>query len=629
VPVQLSTLPGKNSDTGVAELASFWQRRKPFVLGALLVAATLLLYSPVTAHKFINLDDNHYVTENPHVTTGLRAENIRWAFHTFQMGNWNPVTWLSHMLDCQLYGLNPAGHHYTNALLHAANALLLFLLLAWATGATGCSFVVAALFAVHPLNVENVAWIAERKTLLCTLFFFLTLGAYGWYAQARSWGRYLPVLLFFVLSLMAKPMSVTLPVALLLIDYWPLQQLFGCSAATGPDRRAACGPVRLIVEKLPLFLVSLLFSGLAIVAQGSSNAVIEGIALPLRIQNAAVAYAAYIGKAFWPAHLSIFYPYPKGGFSWAVLGLSLLGLVAVTALCIWLRNQRYLAAGWLFFLVSLLPVIGLIQVGNQAMADRYAYTPLIGLFVMVVWGIDSLRARLHLSSKAAAAVAVCALAALGATSRTTLGYWQNSLMLFLHAQQGAKTPSELIETNLGKAYEGAGQPEEALRHYKMALSLNPASYMAHYNIGSYLLEHGRAAESISEFQAAIRYSASRWVTEYAQGNLGEAYLLTHDYARSEEAFAEALRLAPNSFVALIGHGQALLRLHRYEEADADFSRALRGGPRPELLYLKGMALEGQGRLELAREVYRQALQLAPQMTEAQNRLAALAQQAAH
>jgi len=620
---QPSTLPDSNCATAESGLAHAWQRRKLFVLGALLVAATLLLYSPASAHKFINLDDNHYVTENPHVVTGLRAENVRWAFQTFQMGNWNPLTWLSHMLDCQLYGLNPAGHHYSNVMLHAANALLLFLLLAWATGSIGCSLVVAALFAVHPLNVENVAWVAERKTLLCTLFSFLTLGAYGWYAQARSWPRYLLVLLLFLGSLMAKPMSVTLPVALLLIDFWPLRQLFA-----GARDSAAHSPLRLIAEKLPLLLVSLLFSGLAIAAQVSSNAVAGEIPLSLRLQNAAVACAAYIGKMLWPANLSIFYPYPMTGPSRPALVLSLLLLAGVSALCIRLRDQRYLGAGWLFFLVSLLPVIGIIQVGNQAMADRYAYTPLIGLFVMIVWGVDSLRARLRVSAITVPVVSACVLAALGATTHTTLGHWQNSLTLFLHAQQVARTPNELIETNLGKAYDAAGQPDEALRHFKVAIELNPASCLAHYNIGSYLLEHGRAAESIPEFQAAIRYSTSRWVTEYALGNLGGAYLALKEYEHAEKAFAETLRLAPNSFVALLGHGQALLRLHRYEEAEADFARALQRGPRPELLYLRGMALEGQGKTELARQAYRQTLQIAPEMNEARSRLAALKQPAA-
>jgi tetratricopeptide (TPR) repeat protein len=597
---------------------AFWQRHTLLLLGALLFAATLLLYAPALSHQFINLDDNHYVTDNLYVTGGLTAENIHWAFHTFNMGNWHPLTWLSHMLDCQLFGVHPAGHHATSVLLHAVNALLLFLLLARATGAPVRSFLVAALFAVHPLNVESVAWVAERKTVLCTLFSFLTFAAYGWYARTQSLLRYLTVLVCFLLALMAKPMAVTLPVALLLIDYWPLER-FGSPHAPA-TRNAQLG---LVLEKLPLLLISLIFSYLAVLAQHSSRALAVTLPLPLRLQNAAVAYVAYIGKAFWPARLSIFYPYPEGGPSWTVLGLALLLLVALTVLSLRLRRQPYLAAGWCFFLVSLLPVIGIVQVGNQAMADRYAYTPLIGLFVMTVWGLDALRERLRLSPVPVVLASLCALGALAVVTRVTLSYWQDSLTLFTHAERVVEKPDELIEINLGNAYDSLNQPEVALRHYEIAKAMKPSSYLAHFDIGTYLLQHGRTAESIPEFQAAILYSARPETTAAAQGNLGNAYLLLGQDALAEPAFAEALRIFPNSAPALFGHGQVLLHLQKYSDAEAEFSQALRIQPTPELFLMLGMALEGEQKFGLALEAYERALQYDPGMTLAKTRIAAL------
>ena len=617
-------------------LKELCRRRKLPLLSAVLFAATLLLYQPVVSHQFINLDDDQYVTRNPHVTAGLTAEGIRWAFHTFEMGNWHPLAWLSHMLDCQIFGLNPAGHHYSSVLLHALNAVLLFLLLAGGTGAVGCSLAVAALFAVHPLNVESVAWVAERKTLISTLFTFLAFGAYGWFARSRSWPRYLLTLFFFVLALMGKPMAVTVPVALLILDYWPLRLFGDANANRANDSAARPKLLRLTIEKLPFFLVSLIFSGIAILAQHSTGSLALTLPLERRLQNAALAYWTYIGKAFWPTHLSIFYPYPKSASSWMLPALALLLLIAVTVSAVLLQGpqsarcsqngdgrQPYLAAGWLFYLVTLLPVIGILQVGNQAMADRYAYTPLIGLFVAIVWGLDALRQRVRVCAALAWLAPIFALAVLAAVTRTTLSYWQNSLTLFTHAQQVAAQPDELIETNLGEAYKAAGQPEEALRHYQIAKALDPHCYLAYYNIGHYLLEHGRAGESIPEFESAIRYSGSRQNTLFAVANLAEAYLLVEDNAKAERAFAEALRLDPTSFPALLGRGQALLRMKRYAEAEDDFAQAIRVRPEPELYYLLGLALEGEEHFALALRAYNQAVQLSPGMAPAQARINAL------
>jgi tetratricopeptide (TPR) repeat protein len=431
---------------------------------------------------------------------------------------------------------------------------------------------------------------------------------------------------------MAKPMAVTLPVALLLLDYWPLRR-FGPDALALdsqalpnqalPNYASRPSLLALVLEKLPLLLISMIFSYLAVLAQHSSSALIVTLPLSLRLRNAAVSYAAYIGKAFWPAHLSIFYPYPDGGPSASMLVLALLLLAAITVLCLLLRRRPYLAAGWLFFLVSLLPVIGLIQVGNQSMADRYGYTPLIGLFVMAVWGLDALRERLRLSAAPVVLAAVCAIAAFAVVTRVTLSYWQDSLTLFTHAERVVGQPSDLIEINLGNAYDSLNQPEEALRHYKIVAAINPNSYLAHYDIGTYLLQHGRTAESIPEFQAAIQYSDKPETTAAAQGNLGDAYLLLGQDAQAEPAFAEALRITPNSPPALFGHGQVLLHMKKYSEAEAEFSHALRIQPAPELFLLQGMALEGEQKFDLALNAYHHALQYDPGMTPAQTRIDAL------
>jgi tetratricopeptide (TPR) repeat protein len=617
--------------SAAATLAELWQRRRLALLGALLFASTLLLYGPVVTHRFINLDDDHYVTANAHVSAGLNSEGVRWAFHTFYLGNWHPLAWLSHMLDCQLFGLNPAEHHYINILLHAMNALILFVLIARGTGAPWRSFALAALFAVHPLNVENVAWVAERKTLLCTLFSLLALGAYAGYARARSrqsavphicprladvgtrcFLRYLLVLALLLLALMSKAMAVTLPLIFLLIDF-----------LLAGDRTTGKRVLALVVEKLPFFAVILAFSYVAIRAQRSAGAVSLSLPLGMRLEHAVISYLAYIGKALWPAHLAIFYPYPKAAPSPMALIASLAALLAITAFTLLLRRHRYLLAGWAFFLVSLLPVIGIVQVGRQSMADRYMYTPLIGLLAMAVWGVAELRERLRIPAAAVALLAACVAGAAVYTTRVTLGYWQDSRTLFLHAEQVAGAPNEVIETNLGEACYAAGDAEEAVRHYRAAIAADPRCSLAHYDLGNYFLDRDRPAESVPEFKAAIVSAESRQTEEYAEGNLGTAYLLLGENALAESAFSAALRIEPLTQPALIGRGQALYRQGRYAEAEADFARAIEVRPLPQLFYLLGTALEAEGKSDLALRAYSAALARDPGMNAAQQRISVL------
>src|SRR5438270_3144411 len=364
------------------------------VAGLLLAVATLLLYNPVSRFQFINYDDDGYVTRNFQVRGGLSLKNVKWAFTTFDASNWHPLTWLSHMLDCQIFGLNASGHHYVNLLIHASIVVLLFVWLNRVTGSTWKAAFVAALFAVHPLNVGSVAWVAERKNMLSTLFWFATLLAYAWYVKRVSWQRYLVVAALFACGLMSKPMVVTLPCILLLLDFWPLERIYPASyfTATDPPPRF---PFRrflgLAAEKAPLFLLSAASSYITVIAQHKSGALRTNFEFPLilRLQNAAYSYVAYLGKTLWPAKLTIFYPY-RTVPAWASVA-ALLILVAVTWLTVRFRRKYpYLTVGWLWYLITMLPVIGIIQVGDQAMADRYAYLTLIGFFIAIVWGTAEL-----------------------------------------------------------------------------------------------------------------------------------------------------------------------------------------------------------------------------------------------
>lgn len=613
-----------SADNGPGFLQTLQMYKVP-LLAALLIVATLLLYGQAANHQFLNYDDDQYVTDNPHVISGLSVNNVEWAFRTLRTGNWHPLTWVSHMLDCQLFGLNPAGHHYSSVLLHAANVFLLFVLLRKATGATWRSFLVAALFAIHPLNVESVAWVAERKTLLSAFFCFLTLAAYGWYAKQADWRRYLVVAGTFILALMAKPMAVTMPVALLLVDYWPLRRFApsGENAQSGDPATVLPNPaVKLVLEKVPLLLISAGASILAIVAQRSTGALDSYLSISVRLKNAAVAYATYIEKAFWPSRLSIFYPHPQASIPWSSVALALLLLLAISALAIRFRRERYLVFGWLFFLLALLPVIGIVQVGGQAMADRYAYTPLIGIFIIVVWGTAEAAKSPRIRPLLAVA-AICALTGLAFATNRTLQYWQNSLTLFTHAERVTSKPDVVIETNLGEAYSFAGLPDEAIRHFETARALDPNCGLALYDIGNYLFQKGRNSESIEMYQLAIRHSPSEAVTQRSFHNIGSAFLLLGDYPRAERSYTAALQMDPSAYPSLAGRGQAFYADGKFAEAANDFSRALKLNPDPPLFVWEGKALERQQKFEQALAAYSVALQGAPDSAEIQTRISEL------
>ena len=509
-------------------------KSRQIIIGLLLAAAVLAVYWPVTGYDFIALDDNLYVVENQHIQNGLTCKGIAWAMTTFYTTNWHPLTWLSLMTDYELYGLNAAGYHGTSLFLHILNAIFLFLLLRRMTGKDGRSAVVATLFAVHPLNTESVVWIAERKNLLSTLFWILTILAYVRYAEKPKWGRYWPVFLLFALGLMAKPILVTLPFVLLLLDYWPLQRFSLSSRDRSEashdheDRRKLL--IRLLVEKVPLILVSLLSAWVTFHAAKAGGAVKAISVFPLvgRIENAFISYSMYLVKMVWPADLAIFYPYLAVRPFWQV-AFSILFLAAVTGfVCLKGRTYRYLITGWFWYGITLFPVIGIVQVGFQSMANRYAYISLLGIFVIIVWGVPDIlkkAAGCRYLFVAAAAVMILAFAF---CTKSALPDWKNSEVAFQQALKVTKN-NHIAELGMGNVWFGRGDLSKAQEYYRVSLRIKPDFEEAHNNLGVVYAGQGKPREAETAFRqalalnpdyAAARINLARFLRD--RGRVGEA-----------------------------------------------------------------------------------------------------------
>ena len=583
------------------------------------MVATLALYNPVNRHPFVNYDDDRYITENPHVHNGLTWRTITWAFTATEQGNWHPLTWLSHALDYQLFHQNPAGHHFTSLLIHAANAVLLFLFLMYATRRLGPSLFVAALFALHPINVESVAWVAERKNVLCTFFFFATLIAYGWYARQPDWRRYLVFAGLFVLGLMSKPMVITLPFVLLLLDYWPLGRIRGGHA----DATAA--PLsKLVVEKLPLIALSAASAVITMQAQRAGGAMrsTAQFSLAVRLENAVMAYAMYLWKMIWPSHLSPIYPHPGDSLAGWQVGTSALVLLAVTAVALKFRARRYLLTGWLWFLGTLVPVIGLVQVGDQAMADRYAYIPLVGIFIMIAWGIADLADSKQIGLVVRVIPAACVLLALSFATNRQLGYWSSNYDLWTHAV--AVTGRNFIaQDNLGGALLWLGKTDEAYLHFQAAAEINPLDPMSRSNLGAYLQEHGHMAEAIEKYNRVITLTSDPGLLAATYANLGAAYRKLGEDEKARTSYDQALQLNSNQYNAYLGLGELLEKQSRLDDAISNYSKAVELRPTDTGFLLLGRALERTGRRSEALAAYQAALKLSPEMPEAQHAVDAL------
>jgi protein O-mannosyl-transferase len=622
----------KRLDRIAVRVESVHWRVPVWALAVLLGLATLAVYYPAMRNGFVDFDDRDYVTQNQHVQAGLSWRNVAWAFRSIEAANWHPLTWISHMADCQFFGLNATGHHAVSVVLHAINAVLLFLLLNRATGFRWRSFCVAALFALHPLHVETVAWVSERKSLLSMLFSLLAVACYAWYARtpepahAQKRLRYLAVVFFFALALLSKPMAVTLPLVLLILDYWPLERLpvpFSASDTRLVWRRLG----KLLVEKIPLFAMSIASSWITLVAQQRGQAMTSTAAVTLkeRLGNAIVSYAKYIGKMFWPSGLSYYYPHPGNRLAaWEILAAAIL-LLAISALVWRYRERRHLVFGWKLFVVTLLPVIGIVQVGLQAMADRYAYIPLIGLFVMIVWELSEAAERWHVPEAAQATVAALVAVALAAVTVINTGYWHDSVTLCTRAREVIPFANTRIETNLGAALLDTGHAAEAIVHFKIAESLAPDMFIPRFNIGYALAQGGNNSGAVPELQEAVRTAATAEEKTRALNSLAVAYMDLGENEQAVQAFSRLLEMQADSLAGRAGRGQAFYNLDRYDEASADFMAATELRPAPQLFLMAGKSLEAAGKSAEAEAEYRKALAGNAGLTEARERLNLLEQ----
>ena len=525
-------------------------RRDPVVLSVVLVVLTLALYLRVNSFPFLNYDDTLYVTQNAVVQDGLKWSTVRWAFTTYHVGTWHPVTWLSHALDCQFFDLDPAEPHDINLLLQVLNAVLLFWVLWRATGFTCRSFMVAALFALHPINVESVVWIAERKNSLSMLFFLLALGAYRWYVADRKPGRYLAVAVLFALGLMAKPQVITFPFVLLLWDYWPLQRMrFGARPAAPAKTQEKSRSLdslsfwQLVGEKVPLFVLAGISAAITMTAQRADGTKIL-YPFGLRLEYALVSYAQYTGKALWPARLAPFYPHPDYVALWQA-GLALLLLALITALAVVSRRRHpYLIVGWLFFLGTLVPMLGFEGVGyqgRQGMADRYAYLPFVGLFIMICWGVAEWASRSHIPVTLLRGSSVAVLCVLGVVSYRQVGYWRDNVTLWTHAVQVTKG-NFLAENNLGKALLSDGRTEEGIAHFFKAVAIYPSDPVGNLNIGIYEQKRGNLPAAIERYRKTISLTPDPELKAAAWTNMAGAYRQLGDTEDAEQSAAAAAKL---------------------------------------------------------------------------------------
>jgi tetratricopeptide (TPR) repeat protein len=690
--------------------------RRPVLISVLLVLLTFVFYSPALKNEFVNYDDPEYVTANPHAQSGLSWDNIVWAFTSGHASNWHPLTWLSHMLDCQLFGQRAAWHHLVNVIFHAANSVMLFLLLRRMTGTHWRSAGAAALFAWHPLHVESVAWVSERKDVLSTCFFLLTLMAYVRYtsvgnevrrltsakvrrgsepphvgsynvknARAPTFLRespafwYVLALLLFALGLMSKPMLVTTPFLLLLLDFWPLKRLepFTLKAFS-----------RLMMEKIPFLLLSAVSCVVTFIVQREGGAVSVALTFGARVANALVSYVRYLGKFFWPDNLAVLYPHP-GHWPAAQVTASAVVLVAVCCAVIWSwRLRPFLLVGWLWFLGTLVPVIGLVQVGVQSMADRYSYIPLIGLAIMVVWGLAEAIPKATWRVPALGVSAGVALLAFSCLTVRQVEFWKTSESLFGHTVQvtqgnylaynnlgyylanrghiaeamenyqkalainpsyedalnnmgyalaGQKRNAEAIpyyeralrvrpnhvevNNNLGNALSEIGRLDEAIQHYRIALKEKPDHADAHNNLGIALAMQGKLDEAIPHFRDAIRFKPDY---ASAHSNLGNALAAQHNLAEATQEYFRSLELNPKDAQAHNNLGNVLAEQGKLDQAVNHYEQAIKlNSDNPEAHFNLGMALLRQGKRDEAIAHYREALRLRPEYPEAQRQLEAL------
>lgn len=594
-------------DQRPSELGIFQSSQKRRLICCLLLAlTTIALYAPVTRAPFLNFDDGVYVTANPQVRAGLSWTTVVWAFRTSEATNWHPITWLSHALDCQIVGMNPAGPHAVNVVLHTANAVLLFLLLESATGSVWCSVAVAGLFALHPINVESVAWIAERKNVLSMFFFLLALAAYGRYTRRPGIGRYLAVTFAYVFGLMTKPQVITFPFALLLLDYWPLYRMTRADG-DGTNLHKPTAHVlsfwSLVREKVPWFVLSA--ASAVITMKVQADAVLLKLPLRVRFANAALSYAKYLEKAIWPANLAIVYPHPDQSISMSAVILSALAIIAFTVIAVLFRQHRPFFTGWFWFLGTLVPMIGLVQVGYQAMADRYAYIPLLGIFVIVCWGAAALMRIWRVPPALSVVGAAAVLVTLGAALHRQVSFWNDNVTLWAHTLK-ITDKNYIAEDNLATALIDKGRIEEAMPHLQRALRLWPDDPEATLNVATYEQMHGNYQTALDGYARVLQLTRNaHWVVT-ARVNRGFAYLSLNQYASARHDFEFVTEEQPTNSKAYRGLGLLEQRTGDIVQATTNYQRSVGLEPTPVGYLLLAQALEIGGHLEEAQEAQTRA-----------------------
>jgi tetratricopeptide (TPR) repeat protein len=571
--------------------------RRSLLICILLAIVTFAVYLPVINYQFVNYDDNVYVVENPHVRSGLSWENIKWGFTAAHHAYWQPLTWLSYMLDCTVFGLNAGASHLINVLFHAANAILLFIVLGRMTKSVWPSAFVAALFALHPLHVESVAWIAERRDVLSTLFWLLTLLFYSRYAERPSGERYLTTIAAFILGLLSKPMLVTLPFVLLLLDYWPLER-FG-------DARYRLS--RLLLEKVPFIILSAIASAVTFLTSQKTGTIADILCLPLneRIINAIVSYLTYIGKMIWPTSLAVLYPHLGGTIpvSRAVIYGSILVLMTIFFVC-YCRRYKYLIVGWLWYLGTLVPVIGIVQVGTQAMADRYTYIPLIGIFIIIAFGVTELLKERPFWKIVLGVLAGISLSACVVVTSHQLKYWKDSLSLFGHALAVTKD-NYIMHSNYAISLNECGRRDEAASHFAEAVRLMPELPEVHYDYGNILQKMGKIDQAIEQYEMTLKIDPNFILARY---NLGLALAVKGDYEGAIEQYRLYLGTAVDEIDIRRDMAIQLAKEGRPDDAVSQFQKAIIAKPdSTEVLSNFGYALAQSGKPQEAIEYYNKTL----------------------
>lgn len=604
--------------------ASSFPRHSVLVALALAVVAIATFYSVISC-QFINVDDGVYVTANDHVRQGLSLKNSWWALTTLEAANWHPVTWMSHLLDVSLFGLDPRGHHETSLLIHTLNVVLLFIWLHSSTKSLWRSALVAAVFAVHPLGLDSVAFIAERKNVLSTLFLLLTLLAYLYYIRKPEIGRYFLVLLPFALGLMSKAMLVTVPFLLLLLDYWPLGRLGSSTAGEAHSGQRSKIKARIFlsrsVEKVPLLLLAAATSLLTIKAQALDRE-IKIVPLASRIANAALSYSVYLKQMFWPSQLAIFYPYRNlNVFSWPVV-VATLGMGAITALVVVQSRKRpYLAVGWFWYVGTLVPVIGLVHIGDLAHADRYTYVPLVGIFIAISWVLGDLVTRFPIFRYVVVPSSFLAILSLAITTIRDVPYWHDGISISEHSI--AVTGSNcLMERTLGETLYAQGNVDAALMHLTRSIQEQPTD-AALYDIGTIKLQQNKLDEAAFYLQEALGYPGEDRTMAHVYNNLGIVKMQQGSLIEAENDLKKAVALDPGTGARRISYGWLLMKESRFPEAVFQFEEAVKDTPDATAYFYLGSALEQDHKLDAAVDAYRRTLVLAPNLQEARARLNAI------